>query len=200
MRSKNFNVKNMKGKINSFRLIQEKDFLCLPNQDDKAQIFKSDLLNKFIELYKYILKEIDVRDYLRIIQNLNTPELALEFTNLAISRIANQKNNFLKCLLENYPYEKLKNHKLFIDYEISEDGSYLEHKFSKSVIFFEYKSFSNSSCLKDKIFNNFLAKKKQFLFSCYRTQYSINGSSSCRYIQDGAYSFKFIKYYRSREI
>ena len=31
MHSKNFGVKNMKGKINSFRLIQEKDFLCLTN-------------------------------------------------------------------------------------------------------------------------------------------------------------------------
>ncbi|HJD61242.1 MAG TPA: hypothetical protein LFW14_04895 [Rickettsia endosymbiont of Degeeriella rufa] len=51
---------------------------------------------------------------------------------------------------------------MIIDYEISEDGSYLEHKFSKSVIFFEYKSFSNSSCLQDKIFNNFLAKKSSF--------------------------------------
>ncbi|WP_341788447.1 hypothetical protein [Rickettsia endosymbiont of Lasioglossum villosulum] len=152
----------MEGKINSFRLIQEKDFLCLPNQDNKAQIFKSNLQNKFIELYKCMLKEIDFKDYLRIIQNLNAPELALEFANLAITRIANKKNNLLKCLLENYPYEKLKNHKLFIDYEISEDGSYLEHKFSKSVIFFEYKSFSNSSCLQDKIFNNFLAKKSSF--------------------------------------
>ncbi|HJD61243.1 MAG TPA: hypothetical protein LFV90_03695 [Rickettsia endosymbiont of Columbicola hoogstraali] len=81
----------MEGKINSFRLIQEKDFLCLPNQDNKAQIFKSNFQNKFIELYKCMLKEIGFKDYLRIIQNLNVPELALEFANLAITRIANKK-------------------------------------------------------------------------------------------------------------
>lgn len=48
MRSKNFNVKKYEKKINSFRLAQEKDFLRLLNQTKKTQIFKSDLLNKFI--------------------------------------------------------------------------------------------------------------------------------------------------------
>lgn len=146
----------MKTKIDDF-LLSNEHILWLPN---------SAKISEFIlKLCTEIVEKLDMKkDYIGTIEAIKNPKLASEFVKLAKKSKPQHEQQLLQALLKNYGYETLKNHELFENYKISEDGSYLEHKSSKPQIFFKYQPVGPSHLL-NMVINKYIAQKNIFYLS-----------------------------------
>ncbi|MGL4226847.1 MAG: hypothetical protein ACRCRR_04520, partial [Rickettsia sp.] len=126
----------MKAKKSSINFSENNHILWLSLTGDA-------LVQGTITCIEDVVTKFKIESYFEAIENVKDLKLALETASIASNRLSNRhKKLLLKCLLNNYHYEDLKNHKLFENYTINQDKTAIIHKSYESGIEFKFEPIS----------------------------------------------------------